>query len=113
MKKIAGISASRGISIGPVFQFKRQKLEIEETVSTDPVEEMERLQAALNSAKDQIDDIYQKALMESSDADAEIFQAHRMILDDPELLSSVKEKINSGRKSAESAMQEGFLTLPR
>lgn len=104
MRKKAGISASRGISIGPVFQFVRQKLEIQETESTYPAGEMDRLQAAMNSAKDQIDGIYQKALKESSDADAEIFQAHRMILDDPELLSGVKEKINIGGKSAEFAM---------
>ncbi|MCD6355822.1 MAG: phosphoenolpyruvate--protein phosphotransferase [Anaerolineaceae bacterium] len=106
MKRITGISASRGICIGPVFQFVRQELNIEKKENVNPKIELERLQNALSTAKDQIEKIYQKALKESSDADAEIFQAHEMILDDPELQDEVKKKIKSEGKSAEQAMRE-------
>ena len=106
MKELAGIPASRGIGIGPIFQFVRQELIIEEKSNIEPEEELKRLYIAISTAKDQIDSIYEKALKESSDADAEIFQAHRMILEDPELLAGVENKIKNQDKSAELAMQE-------
>ncbi len=106
MIELSGISASRGICIGPVFQFVRQKLEIEAKKTINPSQELVRLNLAVETAKEQIDLIYKKALGEASKADAEIFQAHRMILEDPELLSETKKKIEQGGKSAESAMQE-------
>ena len=106
MKELAGIPASRGIGIGPIFQFVRKELIIEERSNIQPEEELKRLKTAISTAKEQIDSIYEKALKESSDADAEIFQAHRMILEDPELLAGVENKIKNQDKSAELAMQE-------
>lgn len=106
MKELTGIPASRGIGIGPIFQFVRQEIIIEERSNIQPEEELKRLNTAISTAKDQIDCIYEKALKESSDADAEIFQAHRMILEDPELLAGVENKIKDQNKSAELAMQE-------
>ena len=106
MKELAGISASRGICIGPVFQFVRQKLVISITKNEDPQAEISRLQEAIQTADGQIDAIYQKALAEASEADAEIFQAHKMILSDPELIGAVEVKIKNEGKSAELAIQE-------
>jgi len=106
MIELTGISASRGMCIGPVFQFVRQKLEITEKKQVNPSEELIRFNLAIETAKAQIDRIYEKALSESSSADAEIFQAHRMILEDPELVSAVKMKIEQEKKSAEMAMQQ-------
>ena len=106
MLELSGISASRGICIGPAYQFVRQKLEIKEKKQVNPSEELIRFNLAVETAKDQITLIYQKALTESSAADAEIFQAHLMILQDPELASEVKKKIEQGGKSAEIAMQQ-------
>lgn len=105
MKRLAGIPASRGICIGPVFQFVRQVLLVEEKSVDNPQAEIRRLENAISTAKYQITLIYQKALTETSKADAEIFQAHGMILEDPELLAEVKKKIVDQKASAESAMQ--------
>ena len=106
MKSLTGIPASRGICIGPVFQFLRQELVVAECKVDDSENEIERLDDAINSAKDQISKIYEKALTEASKADAEIFQAHKMILEDPELLGEVKKKIKDKKCSAELAMKE-------
>jgi phosphoenolpyruvate-protein phosphotransferase len=104
MKRLAGIPASRGICIGPVFPFVRQELKVESLCVENSQVEITRLNEAIGKAKDQIAQIYQKALKESSKADAEIFQAHRMILEDPELLKEVKAKIEKDSICAESAM---------
>ena len=104
MKRLTGISASRGICIGPVFPFIRQELKVESYCVDNTKDEIARLDAAITKAKDQISLIYQKALGEASKADAEIFQAHRMILEDPELLKEVKTKIEKESTCAEFAM---------
>jgi phosphoenolpyruvate-protein phosphotransferase len=104
MKRLTGISASRGICIGPAFPFIRQELRIESYCVDNTRDEIVRLDAAINKAKDQISLIYKKALGEASKADAEIFQAHRMILEDPELLKEVKAKIEKDSICAEFAM---------
>lgn len=106
MERLIGIPASRGICIGPVFQFVRQELVIEDCKIDDPQNELDRLDKAMSTAKEQINKIYEKALTESSEADAEIFQAHVMILEDPELLSEVEKKIKERKCSAELAMNE-------
>ena len=106
MKRLTGIPASRGICIGPVFQFFRQELVVSEKPNIQPGLELQRLNDAFSTAKDQIEKIYQKALQESCDADAEIFQAHKMILEDPELISEVENKIKNLGKGAETAVQE-------
>jgi len=59
MKSLAGIPASRGICIGPVFQFVRQELVVSECKINDPQKEIERLDAAICTAKDQISRIYE------------------------------------------------------
>jgi phosphotransferase system enzyme I (PtsI) len=106
MKKLNGVAASRGICIGPAFQFLHTELNIDKKEINDSEAEIVRLNAALKSAKDQIDVIYKKALTEASEADAEIFQAHKMILDDPELISAIKTRIQDEKINSEYAVAE-------
>jgi len=106
MKELRGVAASRGICIGPAFQFQRIKLNTEKKEINNPEEEIERLEAALEIAKKQIDAIYEKALKEASKGDAEIFQAHKMILEDPELISTIKTRIRSEKVNSEFALFE-------
>jgi phosphoenolpyruvate-protein phosphotransferase (PTS system enzyme I) len=106
MIELTGISASRGICIGPVFQFFRQELIFSKKTNVQPGLELQRLNDSISTAKEQIEKIYQKALKESSAADAEIFQAHKMILEDPELISDVEKMIKDQKKSAEAAVQK-------
>ncbi len=106
MKKLNGVAASRGICIGPAFQFVRIELKTEKKEILDTKTELIRLDDALSCAKNQIEMIYQKALTEAGEADAEIFQAHKMILDDPELISAIKTRIESEKVNSEFAVSE-------
>lgn len=106
MKKLNGVAASRGICIGPAFQFVRIELNTEKKEIPDTSAELTRLENALSRAKDQIEAIYQKALNEAGEADAEIFQAHKMILDDPELISAIKTRIENEKVNCEFAVSE-------
>ncbi len=106
MIRLPGVAASRGICIGPVFKFLRAELKVEKTTPADAQSENTRLDFALEKAKSQINSIYEKALKESAKADAEIFQAHIMILDDPEFIGAVKSKVESEHVNVEYALDE-------
>lgn len=104
MKQLHGVAASRGICVGPIFKFIRAELKIEHHTCENPQEQVDRFHAALEEAKKQIGKIHEKALKESSKADAAIFEAHQMILDDPEFIGTVETKINGEKITAESAV---------
>jgi len=104
MKKLRGVAASRGICVGPIFKFIRAELKIELHTVENPQQEVDRFHAALAEAKQQIGKIHAKALQESSKTDAAIFEAHQMILDDPEFTGAVESKINGEKTNAESAV---------
>lgn len=106
MKTLHGIAASRGIAIGPVFQFHRVELNVERQTVTEPAAEWARFRAALKEASAQLEGIYQKAKAESGGDQAAIFEAHLMMLDDPELLDGVQRAIEQNSINAEAALNE-------
>ena len=106
MKKLQGVAASRGICVGPVFKFIRAEIKIQKCKCEDTEAEIKRLHSALEEAKTQITRIYEKALTEASKNDASIFEAHKMILDDPEFIAAVENKIIAEKVSAESGVHE-------
>ncbi|MCA9930034.1 MAG: phosphoenolpyruvate--protein phosphotransferase [Anaerolineales bacterium] len=101
--QIKGIAAAPGIAIGPVYQFKQSELEIEETFAGSS-EEQTRLQEAIERARGQLAALRKQMLTRNADAEADIFDVHLEILDDPDLLDGVLTKINS-RQSAAQAWQ--------
>lgn len=106
MIRLPGVAASRGICIGPVFKFIRTELVVEKKIAANSQTENKRLETAIEKAKSQINDIYEKAKKEAAQADAEIFQAHLMILDDPEFIGAVKCKVDNEHVNVEYALDE-------
>jgi len=107
MNEILGIGASRGIGIGPVFQYKITKIEFESCKVEDPTAEINRIRKALPVAQSQLESVYEHAKNDpSTQAEAEIFQAQLMMLDDPEFWQQVDQKINDEYINAESAISE-------
>jgi len=104
MKSLQGIAASRGIAIGPAFQFRRADLCFERHVVEDPAAEWARFEAALVMAQEQLAEVYAKAETESGAEQAAIFQAHVLMLDDPELLQAVRTSIEEQGLNAEAAL---------
>ncbi len=106
MKTLQGIAASRGIAIGPAFHFQRADLSFERCTVEDPAAEWARCQAALETACEQLADVYAKAEAESGEEQAVIFQAHALMLEDPELLEAVQTAIEEQCTNAESALSD-------
>ena len=106
MKTLRGIAASRGIVIGPAFHFRRADLSFERRTVEDPAAEWARFQAALEMAREQLADVYAKAEAESGAEQAAIFQAHALMLGDPELLDAVRTAVEEQGINAEAALDD-------
>lgn len=108
MKQFHGIGISAGAAIGPVFRYINQILKVDKAFSNNPDAEEARLQAAIDQSAAELEDLIAKtkeALGENSN-EAEIFDAHLMLLYDPELMDQVKIAIQDQRYSADYAWYE-------
>ncbi len=110
MKTLHGIAASRGIAIGTVFHYRRAEIRIERHTVKDAAAEWARFQEALGTARQQLDQIYAKAEAESGAEEAAIFEAHAMMLNDPELMNTVKTAIEQQELNAEAALNDATET---
>jgi phosphotransferase system enzyme I (PtsI) len=106
MKQAVGIAAARGIAIGPVFQFNQVDLLVEYRTISQPDVEVSRFEEALRIAVEQIQLVYEKAKKELSEDQALIFEAHKMIIQDPELLETIRKSITEQKINAEFAVKE-------
>jgi phosphoenolpyruvate-protein phosphotransferase (PTS system enzyme I) len=106
MNVLQGISASPGIAIGPAFLFHRMEIQIECCTVDDPTAEWQRFEKALAVAQDQLETVYQRARDESGEEQAEIFKAQAMILEDPELLKTIKTAVDDQKVNVESALHD-------
>jgi phosphotransferase system enzyme I (PtsI) len=110
VNRLHGIAASRGIAIGPVFQFQKAEVCFERCLVPDPAAEWDRFQAAIEIASEQMAEVCEIAEAECRPDEATIFQAHMLMLEDPELLEAVRIKIQDGCINAESALSDAAET---
>ncbi|MGV8981558.1 phosphoenolpyruvate--protein phosphotransferase [Clostridium sp.] len=101
-----GIGVSPGIVIGKVLLKEEKKIIIEKKSIINCEEEIERYKAAMENSKSEIQDIYNNVLKSMGEKEATIFEAHLMILEDPEMLEQIEKKIKDDRVNAEWALKE-------
>ncbi|WP_010532168.1 phosphoenolpyruvate--protein phosphotransferase [Lentibacillus jeotgali] len=103
---IQGIAASNGIAIAKAYQLVTPELTYEKKSIDNPNKEVERLEDALGTAKQELEKIREHTRNEMGDEHAEIFSAHLLVLDDPELINPIKDKITNDNIMAETALEE-------
>jgi multiphosphoryl transfer protein len=101
---IAGIAASPGLAIGPVYQLRRGKLVFEATAADAPAEE-KRLRQAIDTAIVQLQNLYEEVKVKAGAGKAAIFQAHQEFLHDPALWQAAIEQVRQHRSAAWSWQQ--------
>jgi phosphotransferase system enzyme I (PtsI) len=106
MKAISGIPASYGIAIGPAFVFGHEELEIEISKIDDLEAEWQRFEAAREESRQQLDEAYQVTLKDCGEEAAEIFIAQKMMLDDPELIGTIRKRLEEEMICVEAALHE-------
>lgn len=105
-KTIQGIAASSGIAIAKAYRLETPNFVVERKAVSDPQAEVARFEAAVAKAKEELEAIKQHALQQLGEDKAAIFAAHLLVLNDPELLNPVKEKIEAEQVNAEYALHE-------
>ncbi len=100
MNQLYGVAASAGIALGPVYQYRQVDLKIDNCLVTDIPAEIKLFEAALDTAEEQIQAVYQKARQEISQEQAAIFEAHLTMLRDPELLDATRSAIENESQNA-------------
>jgi phosphotransferase system enzyme I (PtsI) len=105
---LKGVAASPGIAIGKVFLYIKEKAEIDmQNIDESKVEyEIERFKKALEVTKQQIQKIKEEALKEFGRDKAEIFEAHLMLANDPELVENVENMIKTELITADNAVNK-------
>lgn len=106
MDIINGIAASHGIAIAKAYQLSEPKLSFEKTLIEDVDREINRLEEALSTSQSELEAIRNHAQVQLGADNAAIFEAHLLVLRDPELISPVKDKIKNELVNAEFALDE-------
>lgn len=103
---ILGTGVSDGIVYGKALVIEEELVNIEKRQINDIEIEQKKLQTALKISKGQLLEIRERVLKEFGRDKADIFQAHMMILEDPELIDNVNSKIKEKKINVEWALKE-------
>ncbi len=109
-----GIPASEGIGVAQVLTIEVQDLIIETHTIEDTEAEVARLRAALADVEIQLENLRSETAKYVGEKEAEVFEAHKMFLQDPEWVGQIEALILKERKAATYAVDKatnGFVQL--
>jgi multiphosphoryl transfer protein len=89
---IGGTTASPGVAVGPIVQLRRERIEVVEQGQGERIERA-HLETALTAARQEIDTL--KARL-ADPSGAGILEAHRELLEDPELVDGAIAELSAG-----------------
>ena len=100
--KYTGIAASPGVGVAPMYRHEQEELAVRDTaVPARAVDaEVGRFQSALAASRADLLSIRDRISRELSETEAEIYDAHLLILDDPDLRVAVEKGIRKERRNA-------------
>ena len=89
MTTFKGKGVYGAIALGRISVFKRKEASVKRTHIDDIEAEKLKLQIAKEKASNELQEIYNKALKEVGEANAQIFEIHMMMIEDEEDRKSV------------------------
>ena len=113
MQVYHGKSVCGGIAIGKVSVYGRPEGRIEREEAQNQEAEICRYREAAGIALEQLDGLYEKALRQVGEAEASIFEIHRMMLKDSEFQGSIEDIIRTLSVNAEYAVARTAEDLER
>jgi len=99
---LKGIAASQGIAIAKVYKLEQPVLKIVQT-SANPEDELKKLDSAFTKTIADIEQIKEVASKTLAEEELAIFDAHLMMIGDPEFRASIENEITSNSVNAEYA----------
>ena len=105
-KMLKGIAASDGVAVAKAYLLVQPDLSFETVTVEDISAEEARLDAALAASQDELSVIREKAVESLGEEAAAVFDAHLMVLADPEMTGQIKETIRAKQVNVEAALTE-------
>lgn len=114
MEHFLGKSIYNGIAIGKILMYSKTKQTVKREKIIEVNQEISRYEDAKKEAVRQLEQLHEKALQQVGEADAFIFEAHAMMLEDEDFNDSVYNMIKSDCVNAEFAVAttgDNFATM--
>ena len=104
MVKFKGKGVYGAVAIGKISVFNRQEASVRRVHIEDTETEIKRLELAKKRSTDQLQEIYNKALKEVGETNAQIFEIHMMMIEDDDYNESIVNIIETQMVNAEYAV---------
>ncbi len=106
MKQGIGLPVFPGVSIGPAVVYRKTE-RVLPVSSGDPALEQAKFEAAIETARQQLSALYEKAKVELGEEKAAIVEVQMLMLDDLDYLDGVAMAIEGGAAAALAALDTG------
>ncbi|EOL47567.1 phosphoenolpyruvate-protein phosphotransferase [Enterococcus phoeniculicola] len=106
VEMLKGIAASDGVAVAKAYLLVQPDLSFSKVTVEDTAAEEARLDNALAKSTEELQAIREKAAQSLGEAEAQVFDAHLMVLSDPEMVGQIKQNIQDNKVNAESALKE-------
>ena len=104
MKKFNGKGVYGAVSVGKIMLLKRTEPTVKRVRITDTELEKKRVKIAEKASAEQLRAVYEKALREVGETNAQIFEIHMMMLDDEDYNDAIVNIIDTQQVNAEYAV---------
>lgn len=104
MNKLTGIAAANGYAFGKAYELIEPDLSFDAYEITDADDEIKRFERALEVTESELQKIRNKVVAEQGEENAKIFDAHMLVLQDPELIKAIEDDIKDNKVNAEKAL---------
>lgn len=114
MTTLKGIGASDGIAIAKAYLLVEPDLSFNNEKVADTDAEVEKFKAAINQSKVELTQIRNNAEVALGPDKAAIFDAHLLVLEDPELINPIEDNIRNNQMNAAASLSEvstNFITI--
>ncbi|MBO5733476.1 MAG: phosphoenolpyruvate--protein phosphotransferase [Clostridia bacterium] len=106
MKILQGTGASQGVALGRIKIIKSKNTNVTKHTIENVASEIARFNSAVEKTKETLGVLYEKTVREASEAEAEIFSIHIMMLEDGSLTDCCESIIYEQSVNAEYAVSE-------
>lgn len=112
--KLTGIAASDGFAHAKAYPLVQPDLTIPKESVEDSESEIARFEEAIEKSKDELSAIRSKAAETLGEEEAQVFDAHIMVLSDPDLIDQTTSQIKDDKVNASAAFEKvtgNFITM--
>ncbi|KAF1303867.1 MULTISPECIES: phosphoenolpyruvate--protein phosphotransferase [Enterococcus] len=106
VEMLKGIAASDGVAVAKAYLLVQPDLSFNKVSVEDTDAEEKRLDDALAKSTDELTQIREKAAQSLGEEEAQVFDAHLMVLSDPEMVGQIKQNVKDNKVNAESALKD-------